>query len=100
MSADNWTKCPRCVERNKGRVDELRAKADEAYGKVPIEEWKALEAEATACLLEEAPTTLREDWEIGTRPDGRFSVRYGCSCTVCGFNFNYDHHADATERPS
>ena len=88
MSADNWRICPKCDD---GRV---AAKADavmtavNAYGTVPVEQWKALQAKADH--IPPAKDTLREDYEIGTDHTGEFYVSYSCSCQECGFRFEFE----------
>jgi len=85
MSADRWSKCPRCG----GDVDTRRSAA---YGTIPREEYERLIRVEAAY----PPETLREDWEIFLR-DGRFYVSYGAMCLGgedrkgCGFSFEFKH---------
>jgi ribosomal protein L37E len=93
MSADNWTTCPRCFKRAlQDRRNQAQA-ADDAYGKVPPDEWMRLKEESRMSV----PVTdsLREDWEIGVENNGVFKVVYSCSCSVCGFGFDYRHEESA-----
>jgi hypothetical protein len=64
MSADNWGVCPRCVEN-------------------AIKEGKAPPSDE-----DEGQTTLREDYEILTTPDGRLVIDYEAYCEICHFNFS------------
>lgn len=63
MSADNWTICPRCHAK------------DEA-----------------AELLGDIPSSMREDWELGTNKRGMFEITYRCYCSKCRFKWSYDFH--------
>lgn len=92
MSADNWGVCPVCwkVEQEKAQKHQLFA--DEAYGKVPPDEYlKMLEAAKARGLANE---TLRENWEVGTRQDGVFLVWYVCFCNICGFSQRFEREID------
>lgn len=79
MSADNWGVCPQCkVKANQAVVS--------SYGKVSEEEYIAL---INKRVRANEKQTLREDYEIGTDKDGIFEINYGCSCSTCGFNYEY-----------
>ena len=78
MSADNWCPCPKC---KKVANDKLEI----SYGNVP-------EGEYLRLLENKSKTdenTLREDYEIWTDPEGKFTVSYSCICSVCDFSFEY-----------
>lgn len=49
--------------------------------------------ECPLCLISNAGSaqTLREDYELGTVPDGEFYVIYRCHCKVCGFKHEFKH---------
>ena len=80
MSADNWTKCPRCYKK-------AEDKAALVYGKVSREEYERIRR----AVPEDGPEeTLREDYEIGIY-DGMFEVTYSGYCAECGFEFNFEH---------
>lgn len=87
MSADNWTKCPKCELSNKSRL----SKAEAEYGKVSAEEYKRLLDEALE--EKESEDTLRENYSIGIY-HGQFEIEYSASCTECGFNFSYEFNKD------
>lgn len=81
MSADNWAVCPKCLKDVDNKVKSLYGKvSEEEYGKL-IEEKQETEREQT----------LREDYEIWTNVDGRFMVKYSCSCSACGLKFEYNY---------
>lgn len=95
MSADNWAVCPRCKAREEARIAELKRRADEAYGKIPVAEFDALRREAETPLDAEKFRTFREDWEIGIfEPDLRqLFISYAGSCSVCGLEAEHRHEA-------
>lgn len=97
MSADNWGKCPKCKQAKDASrlaaIDAVRKK----YGKIPSEDYDELMAGAMA-VPEESDAdqdTLREDYEIGTNSNGKFSVGYSCHCRRCKFSFQFKHEEDA-----
>ena len=89
MSADNWTECPRCLEREVKRKDELKLKAESEYGKLPKAEYLELLKRSEEQL--NTRQTLREDYEFWTDQDGEFSAKYSCRCDVCGFKHEFKH---------
>lgn len=93
MSADNWTYCPVCAKEWKGAVLTAQEEATTSYGKVPFHVFVGLQADALRLAQAPTPreTTLREDYEIETKSDGIFYVSYSCSCSVCGFHFEFNH---------
>jgi hypothetical protein len=91
MSADNWGICPKCKLDEIKRIEDLKLKAGEAYGKIPPEEYLELLDEASKTRSYD--NTLREDYEVGTDEDGEFSVSYSSFCT-CGFKYKYEVKID------
>ena len=79
MSADNWTRCPRCDKRENDIKHNL-------YGKVPEEDYLAAVNEIKKAKTEE---NLREDYDIGVFRN-TFSVNYVCHCDKCGYHFEYE----------
>jgi len=78
MSADNWTRCPKCNQKRKETLKK--------YGEIPEEEYlSALHP------TDEDKTPMREDWEIGMSDSGEFYLYYSCKCTRCGFNWKYQY---------
>lgn len=89
MSADAWRICPKC----KQELEAKRAKAQEelqaTYGVLTALEFIKKKHSFEAVLSENLDDTLREDYEIWMSEDGTFSVDYGCSCRVCGWEWGY-----------
>ena len=91
MSADNWTRCPRCVAVARAakvaQVEATRA----VYGVAPVEEFDRLRAEADAPLKFE--DTVREDYEFAGFEDGKVVAVYKGVCQSCGLTaqFRYEH---------
>jgi hypothetical protein len=97
MSANNWAICPRCkIDFDKKRA-ELVASLKASYGKVPADEYLLLKEATDEECKNEQEQTLREDWGIGTDPDGQFGVSYSAKCE-CGFAFHYEHEEQALNR--
>lgn len=89
MSADNWAICPRCKKKIEADKAQLVSKMEKSYGKIPVADFLYLKANADKPIEWEA--TMREDYEIGVDDDGEFSMNYSCSCSMCGFEFNYEY---------
>lgn len=92
MSADNWTVCPKCRPHlSKDKTAAITA-ANALYGTVPAAEFMEALAKANALPEEDdEPTQLREDYEIGLYKSGWFEISYSCSCTQCGFSWEFNH---------
>lgn len=86
MSADNWSKCPKCKEVAKKTNADLIAKIVESYGKIPVEEYDDMVKKASESI--ELEETLREDYEFYLEDDN-LNIDYGCSCNKCGFSYSY-----------
>ena len=88
VSADNWTRCPHCVESaraaNEKRLSDLAA----TYGVTPHEEWTAAYNEASVPFSTyDLKETVREDWEIGLpyeADEKEATIIYSARCTECG----------------
>jgi hypothetical protein len=89
MSADNWATCPRCFKDALHERRDREQAAKDAYGKVPEHEWLKMKEDAKVSLP--FGDDLREDYEMYMEKDGTFKVVYKCSCSVCGFSFEYKH---------
>lgn len=86
MGDDNWTICPRCTERTGREIAAREQAATDAYGKVPVEEWKSLD---NAARLIPAPEyQFREDYEIGVEGSD-LSISYSGCCQVCGLTVSF-----------
>lgn len=92
MSADRWSVCPKCKRNAEDLQEEKLRLAEQSYGKVDRNEYLRLLREADRDeVLDE---TLRQDWEIRIDEEETFSISFGCSCSVCGFEFSYSHAQD------
>lgn len=91
MGASNWRVCPACLKRDNEKKAVLEQKIKDSYGKIPLDEWNKLQAQAARYPA--LGETLREDYEIGTKADGTFFVSYGASCEAfgCRYDTRYDH---------
>lgn len=90
MSADRWTRCPRCIERDTERKAKLQEEAQAAYGKVPVHQFDLLRRKAEAPL----PTdeNFREDFWVGINDGGKtVEVDYVGRCQDCGFSVRLKH---------
>ena len=88
MSADSWSKCPKCRENQEKAAAKLVADIAAAKAAMDFDRFAMLLEKST----EQAPKlkeTLREDWEIGIWNAEGFEVSYGACCTVCGFRYNF-----------
>lgn len=94
MSADNWALCPKCLAARLKKHDALEMKAMKAYGNLPVDEFKKLEAEAKDFKKKEPEPTLREDYEVCISYEGAFMVRYSGRCTAKGYGFKHSFAHD------
>ena len=86
MSADNYSKCPKCKVDLVQNKKDLANRAAEGYGKISPDEYNDLLTEATKPIgLED---TLREDYEFYLEDDV-LDINYHCACSVCKFKFEY-----------
>lgn len=91
MSASNWTPCPRCSAEKQAEKDRQKKAAQEAYGKVPVEEFDRLRAIADEEVVLE--TTVREDYEFYGFDEGKVIASYAASCQSCGLSLTFrDEH--------
>lgn len=93
MSANRWSKCPRCAARAEQAFAQRETQLAAAYGTVPVEEFDAMRAQLAAdrAAAEDANPTFREDWEIHGTADGVAHVEYGGGCSVCGLSLEFRH---------
>lgn len=89
MSADNWTICPKCNQKQQKEHEKLEDKVRANYGLVPIREWLELKSKLDNPMKPDF--TLAEDYSIGIDSSGVFAVDYQAKCTVCGFSFHYEY---------
>lgn len=95
MSADNWARCPRCVQDARAEFDELVETLDREYGQMPRAEWEELQAAVNVGFDPlKIPATVREDWEVGldgNEPeDAVIIVSYKARCEKCGAHAETD----------
>lgn len=97
MSADNWAKCPKCKENQDAAVDKAVEELKDSYGKISLEEYRALSDQVDALRdqrdddrLSWKVDTFREDWEICGAEDGIVTIGYGGHCTVCGLSVEFN----------
>jgi len=90
MSADRWGVCPRCNKIATEKKKALLEKAEKGYGKISSDDYTKLMNEATGMAFTRE-STLREDYEIHTNPNGKFSIGYFCRCDKCGFEHDFKH---------
>ena len=88
MSADRWSKCPKCREKQEQAAAKLVSDIAAARAVGDFDRFAMLLDKSTkpAPKLEE---TLCEGWEIGIWDAESFEVNYGATCTVCGFIYNF-----------
>jgi len=96
MSADNWDICPKCVANAVEELEARKAKVQEAYGKVSIEEFEAMRADTPETVDPEDFRTFREDYEFWGARDGVVHASYKGHCKECGtdLGFKSDHPID------
>lgn len=91
MSADNYSRCPKCKRENEKEIIELEKKISDSYGKIPATEYLALlQQRDHPRVMEE---TLREDYEFFLN-DELLQIRYSCSCSICKFEYKFERDID------
>jgi hypothetical protein len=109
MSADRWSTCFHCCRTAKNGVaavhEDYKRQLGEAYGQIPLDEYRLLEAEAQAAVMAAQDklseirdnTTFREDWDITGADEGTVCISYAGSCSVCGarVTFNAEQAIDS-----
>lgn len=88
MSADNWTRCPRCDDRRDKEVAKKLADAKAAYGTVASDEWLQMMNAAQGPQINVDVTTFREDYSIGLH-DGVLEISYTGHCKACGLKTEF-----------
>ena len=93
MSADSWSKCPKCGNKEEDKLQEAR----DRYGKIPLEEYERglLDAKSNPTINCD---TLRGDHEFYLE-DNILSIDYSCHCTECDFKFRFEKEIDITKAP-
>lgn len=87
MSPQSWTDCPRCKQiaatKNAREIEDAKGQ----YGKIPLDEFEQLMAEAGQHPF--VSGTMREDYDIGVDEYGEFMVSYSCLCEICDFKYEF-----------
>lgn len=91
MSADNWTQCPRCLNRRAMEIENKTTQVAASYGKVDVETFDRLRAECETLKADRLEDNFREDYEIYGAEDGTVEVRYSGKCTTCGLALTFKH---------
>ena len=92
MSASNFSICPRCARRHRDKATVKRREADQAYGNLPLDDWKLLDRDALEAAVEDITRkTFREDWEVFGAEDGEVVFNYGGHCEVCSLHVDIRH---------
>lgn len=87
MSADNWTTCPQCRQKELDRLGELSRQVSEGYGVLPIKKFDALRADLAKG--EQLKETFREDYEFYGADEGTVEWAYSGHCTVCPLEVSF-----------
>jgi len=92
MSADNWTKCPKCDVENQKNIQLLLEEIEEAYGKLSFPDFEEFKTanQLKVQELENAPDNLREDYFLGIW-EGNFNVSYRGRCNKCDYAYSYEY---------
>ena len=100
MSADNWDRCPRCVQTDATDLAEREAAVAAAYGSVSVDEFDRMRDELGRRRAEHDDyasfRTFREDYEIYGAEEGVVTVVYSGACRVCelALKFRHEHRID------
>ena len=91
MSADNWTVCPRCLQKRAEDLRDMDARIAEAYGTEPMEVFEGMRTELATKQAEEMPRTFREDYEFWGASEGVVTASYRGHCSTCGLSHKFEH---------
>ena len=97
MSADNWTRCPRCLKNAELEKEDFSKKAREGYGKLTSDEYEVLLLKSREPI--NLDDSLREDYEFYLDDDGCFTANYRATCGTCNFNFTFHHKQQVEIEP-
>lgn len=81
--------CPRCWDDLVDKKNKLEQKVVNLYGKIPKDEYLELVEESRKAIT--ASHSLKENYEIKTEKNGKFSIGYKCQCLSCGWFFDFNH---------
>lgn len=95
MSANNWTRCPRCTARGRRRLEDQAVEIEKLYGTVTTREFgrACAELQTEEVEFERRPENFREDYGIRGAKSGTVHVSYSGTCQDCGLSlsFQYEH---------
>lgn len=97
MSADQWSRCPKCTKARLANFENLERQVNDSYGKVPVEEFDRARAhlEAERLKLESDKfRTWREDFDVTGAEDGTVQFDYRGSCSVCRLELKFVFEQD------
>lgn len=88
--ASEVSDCPQCEADHERRIELLKIKHRDGYGKISKTEYDEL-TQQIATLTSKGPPqdTMEENYEHWFA-DGKFKRRYNCKCEKCGFDFTAD----------
>lgn len=89
MSADNWTVCPKCLQKIEAENAFAEQRVRSRYGKVTEAAYRKLIEKHEQRIDRPRAVSFREHYEIGVTKDGEFLVNYSGRCDDCGFAHNY-----------
>lgn len=85
--------CPKCCDDLVDRKNKLEQRCVNEYGMIPKEEYMELVEQSRIAI--EGQHSLLENYEIGTEQNGKFNIRYKCTCLSCGYFFTFEHTEQA-----
>ena len=97
MSADNWSKCPKCKRKQAKSQEKSLENLKKKYGKISPEEYVQM-TNKIHNSPERLKETLREDYEIYLEDDILIIV-YAASCQECDFYYEYKNELDILAPP-
>lgn len=91
MSADRWSYCPRCLEREKAETAKLDKEIEAAKAANDFDLFEALLTKRSQ-PRKPLSETLRQDWELGIVNRGwtGFKVSFKAHCDKCGLDYSFE----------
>lgn len=87
MSADSWTKCPKCRHEALRVQGKALKEANAAYGVKKMDVFLSIKKAAEVPIKLE--DTLAGNHDIGISSTGQFKVIYEAHCQICDFKYKY-----------
>lgn len=95
MSADNWTRCPKCSQVQESAHSEALRNLEASYGKLPAAEYAKRVRDLEEMVdIADLQVTLREDYEFYGIEDGVLNISYSALCTSCDWTFNHSQEIE------